>query len=123
MLAFDPGRTKTGVAVGNALTGAARPLETVRGPLDRQLERACELCADWQPQLLLVGRPGPAAKAADRYCERFAARLQERTGIACAFADEYLTSQLADASAAVKAGTDAAAACLLATDWLAANAP
>ena len=119
ILAFDPGRSKTGVAIGNSLTGSARPLATVSGSLASQLQAAGSLCAKWQPQLLVVGRPGPQSKGSDRYCTRFAASLQELTGIECRFADEYLTSQLARSAAARNESVDAMAACLLAEDWLA----
>ena len=119
ILAFDPGRKKTGVAIGNSLTGSARPLATVAGKLDCQLRAAGELCAKWQPQLLIIGRPGPQSPGSDRYCSRFARGLQELTGIEYRFADEYLTSQLARSAAAKNESVDALAACLLAQDWLA----
>ena len=119
ILAFDPGRKKTGVAIGNSLTGSARPLATVDGNLDRQLHQAGQLCAKWQPQLLIIGRPGPQSPGADRYCTRFASGLQRLAGIEYRFADEYLTSQVARSAAAKGESVDALAACLLAQDWLA----
>ena len=119
ILAFDPGRKKTGVAIGNSLTGSARPLATVDGNLERQLQQASELCTKWQPQLLIIGRPGPQSPGPDRYCAKFASRLQRLTEIECRFADEYLTSQLARSAAAKNEKVDALAACLLAQDWLA----
>ncbi len=57
VLAFDVGRKKTGVAVGNILSGAARPLLAISGGRSEQLRAAAEQIAQWRPCRLVVGLP------------------------------------------------------------------
>ena len=53
-LAFDPGRARTGVAVGSRLSGGARPLTTIAPDDLAGLKR---LVNEWRPATLLVGLP------------------------------------------------------------------
>ena len=58
VLGFDYGTHKIGVAVGQALTGSATPLETlgmVKNKPDWQ--RIEQLLAEWKPEALVVGHP------------------------------------------------------------------
>ena len=122
ILAFDPGRTKTGCAIANTITGTARPLVTLAGGFASQLATASILSSKWAPDLLLVGAPGLAAPAAERYCRKFGTALAEVTGKTIEFVDERMSSQAARADRiGGAAGNDAGAACLLARDWLACN--
>ena len=118
ILAFDPGRQKTGVAIGNLITGGARPLATISGSLADQADQAAGLCAKWQPQLLLIGKSITGAKKPDSCSRKFAGRLHELSGIKCEFVDEYLTSQLARDRQEKNHSDDAIAATILAEDWL-----
>ena len=58
ILAFDYGRRRIGVAVGQAITSSASPVGTARngdeGPDWARIERWIR---EWQPQALVVGMP------------------------------------------------------------------
>lgn len=83
VLAFDYGVRKVGAAVGNSVSGTARPLATLHYVAHDTLFGAiARLVAQWQPDLLVVGRPlaqdgGPCEMtgAADRFARRLAGRL------------------------------------------------
>ncbi len=58
LLAFDFGTKSIGVAVGQEITGTARPLTSLKAsdgrPDWQQIEK---LLKEWQPQLVIVGLP------------------------------------------------------------------
>ena len=99
LLAFDFGLKRIGVAVGQTLTGQARPLVTLaaaRGPDWAGLERVVD---EWRPALLIVGLPldteggeTDMSKAA----RAFGADLARRTGVDVDFFDERLSSHQAE---------------------------
>ena len=121
ILALDPGHKKTGVAIGNKLSRTARPLETVTGDLDAQVQKIQALCEQWRPGLLLIGLPEEAiAKRASRYSKKLGDALEKAIGIEICFADEAYTTQIAR-SEDPKGDIDATAAAVLASDWLNAN--
>ncbi|MEK9720397.1 MAG: Holliday junction resolvase RuvX [Quisquiliibacterium sp.] len=100
LLAFDFGTRRTGVALGNTLTGSARALEViVEDRTDRRFARIAALIQDWEPQRLVVGRPchpdGSAHEMTAR-CERFARQLQGRFGLPVSLVDERYSSVAAD---------------------------
>jgi putative Holliday junction resolvase len=136
LLAFDYGRRRIGVAVGNTLTGRASALETVAvteaGP---DWDRIAALVADWQPARLVAGVPyndaGAGGTGDDIAAEaqRFARRLHGRFGLPVELVDERLSS--AEAYAGLKterrAGRrgridkrdiDSAAAAVILQTWL-----
>ncbi|MCG6118346.1 MAG: Holliday junction resolvase RuvX [Aquimonas sp.] len=99
-LGFDVGARRTGVAVGNTLSGTARPLEVVEmrnGEPD--WSRLDRLLAEWNPQQLVVGEPltleGDTQPAAER-ARGFARRLRARYGLPVAMVDERSSSREAD---------------------------
>jgi putative Holliday junction resolvase len=129
ILAFDFGTRKIGVAIGNSLTRTARPLITIEEEANAaRFERIAALIDEWQPDMLIVGRPlhadgrehGMTARA-----ERFARQLSGRFGLTVALVDERFTTVAADAelaSAGVhgkdrKAARDAVAAQLILQSW------
>ena len=58
ILSFDFGLKRIGVAVGQATTGTATPLETVRHGRDEPDWNAiARLVREWRPALALVGLP------------------------------------------------------------------
>jgi putative Holliday junction resolvase len=136
LLAFDFGLRRLGVATANLATRTASPLTTLR--VDRQfpwqdIDRVVE---DWRPAQLVVGIPeseGAAGIAAT--IRRFVAELAERYGLPVATVDETLTSAAAESELthARRSGylrrrvgrdsTDRVAACLIAEQWMSANAP
>ena len=139
LLAFDYGRRRIGVAVGNTLTGRARALETVAatdaGP---DWERIGALLREWQPARLVVGVPynaeAPDAESAESddiaaAAQRFARRLHGRFQLPVELVDERLSSAAAYEGlvAERRAGQrgriarhdiDSAAAAVILQDWL-----
>ena len=100
ILSFDYGLKRIGVAVGQATTGTATPLETVRHGREPDWGAIGRLVADWRPALALVGLPlgvdgeeTPMSGAA----RRFGAALGERFSIPVEYIDERLTSRAAEA--------------------------
>lgn len=100
ILSFDYGLKRIGVAVGQATTGTATPLETVRHGREPDWAAIGRLVGEWRPALALVGLPlgadgeeTPMSQAA----RRFGAALGERFKVAIEFIDERLTSHAASA--------------------------
>ena len=120
ILALDPGRKKTGVAIGNQITASARPLETITGNLKQQLTTIEKLCTKWQPTLLVIGLPDAEnAKSAHAYAKKLASSLQLKTKLNIDFYNEEFTSQAAQGVEQSKThGIDAVAASIIAQDWL-----
>ena len=126
VLAFDFGQKRTGVALGNTLTGGARPICTIEtAENDKRFERIGQLIAEWQPDLLVVGLPlgndgseTPIAKRA----RRFGHQLGGRFGLPVKFVDErYSSAVVEDAikpGRSDKAVVDAAAAAVILQAWL-----
>lgn len=130
-LAFDFGRTRIGVAVGEAVTGSARPLRVL--PVRRQRpdwDAIGHLIAEWRPDLLVVGVPRHADDTACAVTEaalRFSRQLHGRFRLPVATIDERLSSWEAErrhfetASAGRRrsgvAALDAAAAAVILESW------
>lgn len=133
-LCFDYGTRRTGVAVGQRLTGTARPLTTLDMPRGAPDWNAIDvLLREWRPSQLVVGRPTrmdgtpvPLTEAA----EDFARELGERFRLPVAMIDERLSSRAAETllreqrvegrrGRIDKADVDRYAAALLLEDWLA----
>jgi putative Holliday junction resolvase len=99
-LAIDPGAKRTGLAMGDDITGIATPADVLEVPAGEArllaIERAIN---DHGPDALVLGLPvnmdgteGPAAKAVRQLAEA----LTERTGLAVHLVDERLTSEAAN---------------------------
>src|SRR3546814_602372 len=91
-LAFDYGTKKIGVAIGNTLTGQARPLEILLSvQRDRRFAEIEHLLTSWQPDKVIVGLP-LASDGAEQYaslrCRRFANQLRGRFGVQVELVDE-----------------------------------
>lgn len=94
-LAFDFGEKRIGTAVGDTLTGTARPLATLTGGMDAALK----LIAEWRPAALVVGLPLDEDGSEQRITSltrRFAADLGAQSKLAVHFADERYSSRAAD---------------------------
>lgn len=95
-LGFDFGQRRIGVAVGGALTGAARPLRIL--PTRQQhpdWEAIAGLIREWRPEGLVVGVPRHADDAASAMTEaalRFSRQLHGRFHLPVATIDERLSS-------------------------------
>ena len=101
ILAFDFGKKRIGVAVGNLELGLAHPLATVSDETTvRRFDTIASLIAEWQPVLLVVGLPVYAdgtEHELSRLSRRFARRLEGRFGIKTVLVDERYTSVSASA--------------------------
>jgi len=110
VLAFDFGTRRIGVAVGNTLVRVAHPLTTIADEANAaRFAAVASLIDEWQPAVLVVGRPvhadGKAHEMTAR-AERFARQLEGRFGLPVAQVDERLTTVDAEA-ALVAAGVGA----------------
>ncbi len=100
VLGFDFGNVRTGVAVGNTLTGMATPqsiLYAQQGQPDWQgIQR---LIDTWRPGLLVVGMPRKldgSDSAMQEPILRFCRELEKRTGLAVQTFNEQLSSREAE---------------------------
>jgi len=129
VLAFDFGTRKIGVAVGNTVVRAAHPLTTIVGEANAVRFAAIDaLLAEWEPGLLVVGRPvhadGTEHEMTAR-AERFARQLEGRCGLPVAEVDERYTTRAAAATLREKrvrgrarsAAQDAVAAQVILQAW------
>lgn len=129
MLAFDFGTRRIGVAVGNTVVRIAHPLTTIAAEaLAERFAAIATLIGEWQPGLIVVGRPvhadGTEHETTAR-AERFARQLEGRFRLPVVRADERYTTRAADAAlseaglrgTARRAARDAAAAQLILQAW------
>ena len=119
LFGFDVGRKKTGLAIGNQITGGARPLAILYGELDKQLDAAAAYVDKWGPQGMVVGLPthmDGTTHAMTKISRRFADRLKERFLLPVQFADERLSSAVANQRPDVP--TDSTAAAIILQAWL-----
>lgn len=99
VLAFDFGKKRIGVAIGNNTLGIAHPLVTVDSEVTEQrFTMIAKLIETWQPVLLVVGLPmhiDGTAHELTHLSQRFARRLAGRFNIKVILKDERYTSQTA----------------------------
>ena len=100
LVAFDFGRKRIGVAVGQSVTGTAAPLATLLAqdgqPDWNEVEH---IITTWQPAALVVGLPchlNGTEQDITREAKRFARRLKGRYGLPVHLVDERLTSYEAE---------------------------
>ncbi|WP_411994419.1 Holliday junction resolvase RuvX [Agarivorans sp. DSG3-1] len=131
VLAFDFGTKSIGVAIGQELTGSAKPLTAIKAqdgiPSWPLLEKLLE---QWQPDLLVIGLPlnmdGTEQDITSR-AKKFANRLHGRFGYQIAMQDERLTTvdakeklfELGGYKALEKGTVDSLAAALIFESWCA----
>jgi len=135
LLAFDYGRRRIGVAIGQSVTGSASPLGIVvnaaTGPDQAALQA---LIREWRPELLVVGSPAHADGSPSAMQEQVShfIELLGAFEVPIATVDERYTSieataKLKEARAAgargriTKESIDSAAAVLIAERYLAAH--
>ena len=124
VIGFDLGSRWTGTAVGQTLTGQARPLRGFRHKDWNTIEK---IIGEWRPQLLIVGLPldlrGEDQEMSAR-AKRFARQLEGRFGIRTELVDERLTTReawqiaLANEKRKSKTEIDCMAAALIVESWL-----
>jgi putative Holliday junction resolvase len=125
LLGFDVGVRRIGIALGNTLTGDARPLCILDAlPAERRFERIGALLREWRPERLVVGRPldeDGTETETTRRTDRFSNQLRGRFGLPVERVDERFSSREAQAVIASAGGRrrcapedDVAAAVILA---------
>ena len=129
-LAFDYGTKRIGIAIGDAVTRAARGL----GAVPHDWGRIGRLLEEWTPAACVVGLPldeGGAEQAITRQARQFASELQQRFKGPVHLCDERYSSRSAhgDLRQARAAGVlkrrvrpgdkDSAAARIILEQWLA----
>jgi len=105
VLAFDFGLRRVGVAVGEPELGTVHPLPGIAArTLPERLTAVERLVKEWQPSMLVVGRPlgeDGAPHEMTRRAERFARRLNGRFRLPVKLVDERYSS--AEAESRVRA--------------------
>ena len=118
-LAFDFGTSRVGVASGNTVTQAARPLRTIASSGAARFDAIGQLIAEWQPDALVVGVPfhpdGAAHENTDR-AKRFARQLRGRFRLPVHEVDERYTTTEAQAQGATD--LDAASATIILEQYM-----
>ncbi|PVZ15542.1 MULTISPECIES: Holliday junction resolvase RuvX [unclassified Pseudomonas] len=134
LLGFDYGSKQIGVAVGQAITGQARELCTLKAQNGvPDWARVEALIKEWQPDALVVGLPlnmdGTPSEMSER-AEKFARKLHGRFNLPVHTHDERLTTFEAKGERLARGGqkgsyrdnpVDAIAARLLLEGWLEAH--
>ena len=118
-LAFDVGTQRTGVAVGNRISGTATPCPTIVAQGAAVWPKVAQVVSQWQPDALVVGvplHPDGAAHDMTAVAQRFARRLHGRFGLPVLQVDERYTTT--EARAMGVADADAGAACIMLEQWL-----
>lgn len=138
VLAFDVGTKRIGVAVGNSLSCAARPLAVLElkgGAVD--WPELLRMIDTWRPDVLVIGDPLTLAgdvQEITRSARKLARDLAQRSGRPTVMVDERSSSKEADRqfAAARAAGTakrkhgaqqDALAAAVILDRWFDAGMP
>jgi putative Holliday junction resolvase len=127
LLAFDYGTQFIGVAIGNTLTGHARPLEVFANTTrDQRFGHVQKLLADWQPVRLVVGLAldsDGSEQPMTVQCRRFANQLNGRFNLPVELVDERGTSLAAQEVMGRKPGqrVDAVAAAIILQNYFDAH--
>lgn len=129
LLGFDFGTKSIGVAIGQEITGTARPLTSFKAkegnPDWQQVEK---LLKEWQPDLVVVGLPlnmDGSEQPVTALARKFANRLHGRFGVQIELHDERLSTVEARADlfdrggfrALNKGNVDAASAVIILESW------
>jgi putative Holliday junction resolvase len=95
ILAFDFGKKRIGVAMGELELKMAHPLTTISEKADARFQAIEKIIQEWQPVRLVVGLPlhmdGTEHEMTEQ-CRRFARQLQGRFNLETELVDERLTS-------------------------------
>ncbi len=98
-LAFDYGRKRIGVAVGNSVSRTSTAIDTIRvRNLQPDWQHISRLIEQWQPDALVVGVPlnmDGSENDVTPEARRFANRLHGRYGLPVHHVDERLTTKAA----------------------------
>lgn len=121
-ICFDYGAKRTGVAVGQTLTGTATPLETIEALNGRpDWDRISAIIRQWQPDALIVGLPvtmDNSRQIITENAEKFARQLEGRYQLQVFRAEERLTTYEARNRLKRTHDLDPVAAQLILESWL-----
>lgn len=133
LLAFDFGTKSIGVAIGQTVTGTARPLAALKAHNGNpDWEHIARLLKEWQPDQLIVGLPlnmdGSDQPLTDK-ARKFANRLHGRFGVPVVLHDERLSTVEARADLFARGGfraldkgnVDCASAVVILESWFEAH--
>lgn len=98
-LGFDYGAKRIGLAVGDALTGSARPLPAVNNGRQPDWDQLGKTLKEWRPAGCVVGLPvdlDGQDQAVTVQARAFAEQLRSRYGVPVHLCDERLSSRAAD---------------------------
>lgn len=131
LLAFDFGLKRIGVATANAHTRTASPLTTLSADESPPWQEIDALIAEWRPDLIVIGDPGPDANRQLREAlDTFVELLEKRHSIPVSAVDESFTSSAAESELRAdrrkgiynqrlrRGQIDQQAACLIAEQWM-----
>lgn len=123
VLGLDIGQRKTGVAVGQSLTGSATPLAILqKNAQDLAIEDILPWINEWRVQTVVIGRPVLAdgkAHPLDGAITRFATLIRAELGLPVHEVGEYLSSHEARQRQPKRKKIDDMAACVLVEDFFA----
>lgn len=130
IIGFDYGTKSIGVAIGQEITGTARPLKALKAkdgiPNWDEIKRILD---EWQPDLLVVGYPtdldGKDLETITPRAKKFANRLHGRFGYSVEMHDERLSTKEARADlfahggyrALTKGNIDSQSAVVILESW------
>lgn len=122
VLGIDVGSKKTGVAVGQSVTGQAKPLTVLKIPLAALTAKNFErFVLEWRVNCIVIGLPTLAdgkPHPLDKGIRRLAAELAQYFSLSVYFADETLTSHEGRHRFGKWQESDSAAAAVMVEDFL-----
>ena len=123
VMAFDYGTRRVGVAVGNSVTRMGQALKTIAAPnVDGLFQEIGTLVNEWQPDLLVVGRPlhpdGATHEMTER-ATRFGNQLKGRLNLPVIWVDERYSSAILESNAQMQDNLDAHSAAVILDQYFA----
>jgi len=118
-IAFDFGEKRTGVAVGNRISGTAQPHGSIHAQGDARWAPIAQRIQEWQPDAIVVGvpyHPDGAEHDNTARARKFARQLRGRFNLPVFEVDERYSTTEAQSQGARDA--DAAAACIILEQYL-----
>jgi len=123
VMAFDYGTRRVGVAVGNSVTRIGQALKTIVAPnADGLFQEIGSLVNEWQPDLLVVGRPlhpdGATHEMTER-ATRFGNQLKGRLNLPVIWVDERYSSAILEGNVQMQDNLDAHSAAVILEQYFA----
>jgi len=123
VMAFDYGTRRVGVAVGNSVTRIGQALKTIVAPnADGLFQKIGSLVNEWQPDLLVVGRPlhpdGATHEMTER-ATRFGNQLKGRLNLPVIWVDERYSSAILESNVQMQDNLDAHSAAVILEQYFA----